>query len=180
MKPCSRATTPKPPCAGLRAARGPDAFAAKLNGGIPGDAKAGLRVFKGRPRENLSQSYGPELADALGKAKPSEWQALKTSAGWRAMRLNSISAPKPASFEALGGVVLQDWKDALVKVVWLDGQSYVYTLTRSQPSVQLYGSADDRRGGGEIAKTVIRGRVPPTAATGAGYSLASDTIVTSE
>lgn len=42
---------------------------------------------------------------------------------------------------------------ALVKVVWLDGQSYVYTLTGAQPSVQLYGSAEDRRGGGEIAKT---------------------------
>jgi hydrogenase/urease accessory protein HupE len=40
----------------------------------------------------------------------------------------------------------------LVKVVWLDGQSYVYTLTRAQPSVQLFGSADDRRGRGEIAK----------------------------
>jgi len=41
---------------------------------------------------------------------------------------------------------------ALVRVVWLDGQSYVYTLTSAQPSVQLYGSADDRRGRGEIAK----------------------------
>lgn len=40
----------------------------------------------------------------------------------------------------------------LVKVVWLDGQSYVYTLTRAQPSAQLFGSAKDRRGGGEIAK----------------------------
>lgn len=40
----------------------------------------------------------------------------------------------------------------LVKVVWLDDQSYVYTLTRAQPNVQLYGSADDRRGRGEIAK----------------------------
>ena len=41
---------------------------------------------------------------------------------------------------------------ALVKVVWLDGQSRVYTITRAQPSVQLYGSADDQRGKGEIAK----------------------------
>jgi hypothetical protein len=89
------------------------AFVIELNNGAPGDIKAGLRVFKGRPRENLSQSYGPELADQLVKAKPGEWQALKTSAGWRAMRLNSISAPNPASFEALGGVVLQDWKDAI-------------------------------------------------------------------
>jgi hydrogenase/urease accessory protein HupE len=40
---------------------------------------------------------------------------------------------------------------ALVKVYWLDGQSRVYTLTAAQPQVQLYGSADDRRGRGEIA-----------------------------
>src|SRR5262249_10950638 len=41
---------------------------------------------------------------------------------------------------------------AMVKVVWLDGQSHVYTLTAAQPSVQLYGSADDRRGTAEIAR----------------------------
>ena len=41
---------------------------------------------------------------------------------------------------------------ALVKVIWLDGQSRVYTLTAAQPTVQLYGSADDRRGRGEIAR----------------------------
>jgi hypothetical protein len=41
---------------------------------------------------------------------------------------------------------------ALVKVAWLDGGSRVYTFTAAQPSVQLYGSADDRRGQGEIAR----------------------------
>ena len=41
---------------------------------------------------------------------------------------------------------------ALVKIVWLDGQSHVYTLTRAQPTVQLYGSADDRRGLSEVAR----------------------------
>lgn len=41
---------------------------------------------------------------------------------------------------------------ALVKVVWLDGQARVYTLTSAQSAVQLYGSADDRRGRGEIAR----------------------------
>ena len=41
---------------------------------------------------------------------------------------------------------------AMVKVVWLDGQSYVYTITSAQPSVLLYGSADDQRGRGEIAR----------------------------
>jgi hypothetical protein len=39
----------------------------------------------------------------------------------------------------------------LVKVYWLDGQMRVYTLTASQPSVQVFGSADDQRGMGEIA-----------------------------
>lgn len=40
---------------------------------------------------------------------------------------------------------------ALVKVYWLDGQMRVYTLTGGQPTVQLFGSADDKRGIGEIA-----------------------------
>jgi hydrogenase/urease accessory protein HupE len=40
---------------------------------------------------------------------------------------------------------------ALVKVFWLDGQKRVYTLTAGQPTVHLYGSAEDRRGMGEIA-----------------------------
>jgi hypothetical protein len=41
---------------------------------------------------------------------------------------------------------------ALVKIVWLDGESRVYTFTSAQPTLQLYGSADDRRGRGEIAR----------------------------
>jgi hypothetical protein len=49
----------------------------------------------------------------------------------------------------------QRYSAALVKVVWLDGQSRVYTLTAGQPSVQLYGSADDRRGAFEIARVYV-------------------------
>jgi hydrogenase/urease accessory protein HupE len=41
---------------------------------------------------------------------------------------------------------------AMVKVFWLDGQSRVFTLTAGQPEVQLYGSAEDGRGMGEIAR----------------------------
>jgi hypothetical protein len=44
---------------------------------------------------------------------------------------------------------------AMVKVVWLDGQSHVYTLTAAQPSVRLHGSADDRRGRAEIARAFV-------------------------
>jgi hydrogenase/urease accessory protein HupE len=40
---------------------------------------------------------------------------------------------------------------AIVKVFWLDGQTRAYTLTQAQPTVQLYGSAEDQRGKGEIA-----------------------------
>jgi hydrogenase/urease accessory protein HupE len=41
---------------------------------------------------------------------------------------------------------------AIVKVYWLDGQSRVYTFTSAQPEVQLFGSADDQRGMGELAR----------------------------
>jgi hydrogenase/urease accessory protein HupE len=40
---------------------------------------------------------------------------------------------------------------ALVKVFWLDGPFRVYTLTSGQPTVRMYGSAEDQRGMGEIA-----------------------------
>ena len=43
----------------------------------------------------------------------------------------------------------------IVKVFWLDGQSRVYTLTARQPTVHLYGSADDKRGMGEIARAYL-------------------------
>jgi len=89
------------------------AFVKDLNAGTPGDAKAGLRVFKGRPRANLLQSYGDELTRSLTEGKPGEWRALKTREGWRAMRLNTVIAPKPASFETLRGVIYHDWVDAV-------------------------------------------------------------------
>ena len=44
---------------------------------------------------------------------------------------------------------------AIVKVFWLDGGTRVYTITSAQPTVQLYGSADDRRGSGEIARAYV-------------------------
>ena len=46
----------------------------------------------------------------------------------------------------------QRFSAAMVKVVWLDGQQRVYTLSKGQPTVQLYGAADDARGMDEIAR----------------------------
>jgi hypothetical protein len=87
-------------------------FVAALDGGTPGDAKAGLRVFKGRPRASLVESFGAPFAAALDAAPPGTWQALRTRDAWRAIRLGAITPAKPASFEALRGVVLHDWIDA--------------------------------------------------------------------
>jgi hydrogenase/urease accessory protein HupE len=44
---------------------------------------------------------------------------------------------------------------AMIQVFWLDGQSRVFTLTSAQPTVRLYGAADDRRGLGEIASAYL-------------------------
>lgn len=90
------------------------AFVQALNAGAPGDAKAGLRVFKGRPQANLVQSYGADFADAMQRLAPGEWAALASRDGWRAVRLNASVAARPAQFEPLRGIVLQDWTDAVL------------------------------------------------------------------
>lgn len=89
-------------------------FVEALNAGTPGDAKAGLRVFKGRPHANLVQSYGPGFAKAIEASPVGEWRALATLDGWRAIRLDAITAPRQASFDTLGGVVLADWTDSVM------------------------------------------------------------------
>jgi PPIC-type PPIASE domain len=88
------------------------AFASTLNGGSTGDAKAGLRVFKGRPHGNLVQSYGAAFAQALENLPVGQWQAMPTREGWRAMRLDATTSGQRASFEAQRAVVQQDWIDA--------------------------------------------------------------------
>lgn len=91
------------------------AFAAALAAGTPGDARAGLRVFKDRPRANLVQSYGPEFTQALAALEPGRWTALAQRDGWRVFRLVALQPAKPASYETLRGIVLQDWKDATMQ-----------------------------------------------------------------
>lgn len=88
-------------------------FVAALNAGTPGDAKAGLRVFKARPRPSLLESYGAEFASALEQAPLGTWLALETRDGWRAIRVKAIIPPRLAVFEGLRGPILQDWKDTM-------------------------------------------------------------------
>jgi hypothetical protein len=88
------------------------AFVEQLNHGAPGDANAGLRVFKGRPQQNVVDAYGGAAAKALEESTPGEWRALRTRSGWRAMKLEAITPSRPASFELLRGVAQQDYLDA--------------------------------------------------------------------
>lgn len=90
---------------------GAKAFAQLLNTGTPGDAKAGLRVFKGRPHSNLVQSYGAEFAQALETGTVGEWRVMQTPDGWRVMRLDALTPAKAAVFENVRNIVLQDWTD---------------------------------------------------------------------
>ena len=89
------------------------AFVKALNGGTPGDAKAGLRVFKGRPHANLVQSYGAGVRQGAGgrpsraSGRPCRRATAGAPCGWTRSR-----PPKPGVFEPLRGVVLQDWTDA--------------------------------------------------------------------
>jgi hypothetical protein len=89
------------------------AFVDRLNNGTPGDAGAGLRVFRGRPLGSVVESYGDEFARALEAAPTGQWRALPTSGGLRAIALLAVTQAKPATYEDLRGVVLQDWKDAV-------------------------------------------------------------------
>ena len=128
------------------------AFVDALNAGTPGDAKAGLRVFKGRPQANLVQSYGASFAAALDAAPVGQWQALATRDGWRALRLDAISAPRPASFEALRGVVLQDWTDATMAGLRTDA---VRTLAKKYRVIADPAAGVSARVAAEVVAEVV-------------------------
>jgi len=98
--------------AGDRSETAARAFAQSMNAGIPGDVQAGLRVFTARPHENIVQSYGAEFAAAIEAAPVGEWQTFPSREGHRVMRLKSMTAASPATFDNLAGMVLQDWTDA--------------------------------------------------------------------
>lgn len=86
-------------------------FVQELNTGT-GNTRAGLNVFKGRPRANLVQSYGADFAHALEESPVGEWRALRAIDGWHAVRVDGIAAGRPAAFEAVRHLVQQDWTDA--------------------------------------------------------------------
>lgn len=93
------------------------AFVNLLNNDPPGEIKADLRIFRGRPLSNLNDSYGSDFARALDEmpresGRSDAWRAVRSREGWHAIRVEEITPQKPAQFAALRGVVLQDWRDA--------------------------------------------------------------------
>jgi hypothetical protein len=59
-------------------------------------------------------SYGAEFAAAIEAAPPGQWRVYRADNAWRVMRLNGVTQPRPVSYEAMRGVVLQDWTDAVL------------------------------------------------------------------
>lgn len=88
------------------------AFVKQLVAGTPGDAKAGLRVFKNRPVSTLDQAYGADFTKAVQAVPLDTWTALQTRDGWRAIRVTEVRPAVPADFARLHSTILADWKDA--------------------------------------------------------------------
>ena len=89
------------------------AFVADLRKGTPGDAKAGLRVFKNRPVPTIDQAYGPEFTKALAALAAGEWNALSTRDGWRAIRVTGVIPAVPADFDNRHADIAQGWRDSV-------------------------------------------------------------------
>jgi PPIC-type PPIASE domain len=87
-------------------------FAVALNTRSQSDMQSSVRIFKGRPRNSIVESFGQSFAESLEKLTPGEWHMLQSNDGARIIQLQKIEPGEPASFEAVQGIVLADWRDA--------------------------------------------------------------------
>ena len=86
-------------------------FVNALNTGGSSQAQSGLRVFKGRPRSNVVDSFGADFATALDALALNTWAALPSKDGLRVVRVEGRTPPLPARFDEVQSQVLQDWGD---------------------------------------------------------------------
>jgi PPIC-type PPIASE domain len=131
------------------------AFVSALNTGASPETEAGLRVFTDRPHANIVQSYGADFAAALETAPAGEWLALRSGSNWRAMRLESVTVAKPAEFDQLQGVVLQDWTDAVLaeqRSAAVRALAKKYTIKTEQPDKTEQPGEIEEPGKIEVAK----------------------------
>jgi hypothetical protein len=106
---------------------------------------AEMELRETRPGEFLWQWTATGNSAIADELKPSWPEGCRSDANM--LRCGAAGLRGVLSMEGVG----ERYSAALVKVYWRDGQSRVYTLTERQPTVHLYGSADDQRGMGEIA-----------------------------
>src|SRR4051812_29160522 len=111
---------------------------------------AEMEVRETSPGEFLWQWSAASDKRPMGNDLVPRWPE-GCSTGPNAVRCGAAGLKGTLAIEGVG----KRYSAALVKVVWLDGQTRVYTLTAAQPSVQLYGSADDRRGTEEIGRAYV-------------------------
>ncbi|HEY6126471.1 MAG TPA: HupE/UreJ family protein [Steroidobacteraceae bacterium] len=110
---------------------------------------AEMELRETRPGEFLWQwgaSGSRPIGDELTPVWPDGCQSVENM-----LRCGEAGLSGVLSIDGVG----DRYSAALVKVFWRDGQSRVYTLTERQPTVHLYGSADDKRGMGEIARAYL-------------------------
>ena len=95
-------------------------FVNSLSQGVQDATESGLRVFKGRPQNNLRVSYGDDFVRALDELPAGEWRGLLGKDGVHVVRLEARHAGVPTSFEAVQSRVYPDWKDAIVQQLRTD------------------------------------------------------------
>jgi hypothetical protein len=111
---------------------------------------AEMEVRETSPGEFLWQWSAASDKRPMGSDLVPRWPE-GCSAGPTTLRCGADGLKGTLTIDGVG----KRYSAAMVKVIWRDGESRVYTLTAGQPSVQLYGSADDRRGTAEIARAHV-------------------------
>ena len=106
---------------------------------------AEMEVRQMSPREFLWQ-WTASGSRPVGEALTPRWPQ-GCSAEQNVLRCGEGGLSGTLAIDGVG----KRYSAAMVKVFWQDGQMRVYTITAAQPTVHLFGSAEDQRGMGEIA-----------------------------
>lgn len=92
-------------------------FVNALNTGQHGQTPGDLRIFKGRPRQTIVQSYGAAFSQELEQLPEGRWAVLTATDGPHIVRRDGTSAGQAAHFEDRRDAILQDWKDQTMQAL---------------------------------------------------------------
>jgi hypothetical protein len=87
-------------------------FSASLNAQQAPEAEGSLRIFKGRPRSNLVQSYGAAFTDAIEKLPAGRWSVVQSQDGPRVIRLVALYPGQAVNFDDVKERVYKEWKES--------------------------------------------------------------------